>query len=485
MPQAVSSVVTAIIIPDIVVETQPTNVNECVGGLDQMTVAISGGSGLISYQWQSSTDGNEPWANAVGTGSTTNTFTPPSATPGTTYYRVLVNATGSDCQQAVSSVVTAIIIPDIVVETQPTNVNECVGGLDQMTVAISGGSGLISYQWQSSTQGNEPWANAVGTGSTTNTFTPPSATPGTTYYRVLVNASNSDCQQAVSSVVTAIIIPDIVVETQPTNVNECVGGQDQMTVAISGGSGFISYQWQSSTQVHEPWANAVGTGSTTNTFTPPSATPGTTYYRVLVNATGSDCQQAVSSVVTAIIIPDIVVETQPTNVNECVGGLDQMTVAISGGSGLISYQWQSSTDGNDPWANAVGTGSTTNTFTPPSATPGTTYYRVLVNATGSDCQQAVSSVVTAIIIPDIVVETQPTNVNECVGGLDQMTVAISGGSGLISYQWQSSTDGNEPWANAVGTGSTTNTFTPPSATPGTTYYRVLVNATGSDCASRQ
>ena len=60
-----------------------------------------------------------------------------------------------------------------------------------------------------------------------------------------------------------------------------------------------------------------------------------------------------------------------------------------------------------------------------------------------------------------------------------MTVAISGGSGLISYQWQSSTSGNEPWANAAGTGSTTNTFTPPSATPGTTYYRVLVNATGS------
>ena len=132
--------------------------------------------------------------------------------------------------QAVSSVVTAIIIPDIVVKTQPTNVNECVGGLDQMMVAISGGSGLISYQWQSSTTGAEPWANAVGTGSTTNTFTPPSATPGTTYYRVLVNASNSDCAQAVSSVVTAIIIPDILVTTQPTNVNECVGGLDQMTV---------------------------------------------------------------------------------------------------------------------------------------------------------------------------------------------------------------------------------------------------------------
>ena len=144
--------------------------------------------------------------------------------------------------------------------------------------------------------------------------------------------------------------------------------------------------------------------------------------------------------VTAIIIPDIVVETQPTNVNECVGGQDQMTVAISGGSGLISYQWQSSTDGNDPWANAVGTGCNNEYIYPTKCNT----WNDILQGTG-ECnrqqiaQQAVSSVVTAIIIPDIVVETQPTNVNECVGGLDQMTVAISGGSGLISYQWQSST----------------------------------------------
>src|SRR5688572_29852562 len=480
--QAVSSIVTAVIIPDIVISAQPTNVHECVGGTDQMTVSITGGSGTITYQWQSSADGIGGWANAAGTGSTTNTFTPPSTTAGTTYYRVLVNASGTDCAQSVSTVVTAIIIPDILITAQPTNVNECVGGTDQMTVSITGGSGTITYQWQSSADGIGGWANAAGIGSTTNTFTPPSTTAGTTYYRVLVNASGSDCQQAVSSIVTAVIIPDIVISAQPTNVHECVGGTDQMTVSITGGSGTITYQWQSSADGIGGWANAAGTGSTTNTFTPPSTTAGTTYYRVLVNASGTDCAQSVSTVVTAIIIPDILITAQPTNVNECVGGTDQMTVSITGGSGTITYQWQSSADGIGGWANAAGTGSTTNTFTPPSTTAGTTYYRVLVNASGSDCQQAVSSIVTAVIIPDIVISAQPTNVHECVGGTDQMTVSITGGSGTITYQWQSSADGIGGWANAAGTGSTTNTFTPPSTTAGTTYYRVLVNASGTDCA---
>ena len=30
--------------------------------------------------------------------------------------------------------------------------------------------------------------------------------------------------------------------------------------------------------------------------------------------------------------------------------LDQMTVVVSGGSGVISYQWQSSADGINGWA---------------------------------------------------------------------------------------------------------------------------------------
>jgi hypothetical protein len=119
-----------------------------------------------------------------------------------------------------------------------------------------------------------------------------------------------------------------------------------------------------------------------------------------------------------------------------------MTVTVTGGSGTITYQWQQSTDGSTGWANSTGTGATTATYTPSSATPGTTYYRVLVNAANNGCDQAVSNNAVAIITADLVITTpNQQNVNECIGGTNTMTVTVTGGSGTITYQWQQSTDG--------------------------------------------
>jgi hypothetical protein len=83
--------------------------------------------------------------------------------------------------------------------------------------------------------------------------------------------------------------------------------------------------------------------------------------------------------------------------------------------------------------------------------------------------------VDVIVAQDIAVTTQPSNVNECVGGTSTMTVMISGGSGTISYQWQSSPDGTSGWTDATGIGANTATY-PGKHCAGTTYYRVLINA---------
>jgi hypothetical protein len=135
--------------------------------------------------------------------------------------------------------------------------------------------------------------------------------------------------------------------------------------------------------------------------------------------------------------------------NECVGGTNTISVTVTGGSGAITYQWQQSTDGSTGWANSIGTGATTATYTPSSATPGTTYYRVLINAANNGCDQAVSNNSIVIISADLVISTQPTDVNECVGGTNTMTITVTGGSGTITYQWQQSADGSTGWANST------------------------------------
>jgi hypothetical protein len=222
-----------------------------------------------------------------------------------------------------------------------------------------------------------------------------------------------------------VIIPDLLVEVQPTNVNECIGGTDQMSVTVSGGSGVISYQWQESTSgTSASFINIPG--ATLSTFTPPSLVAGTTYYRVIISATGSGCGSTISDTSNAVIIPDLLVTEQPTNVNECIGGTDQMSVTVTGGSGVISYQWQESTSGTSASFTNI-PGATLSTFTPPSLVAGTTYYRVVISATGSGCGSTVSDTSNAVIIPDLLVTVQPTNVNECIGGTDQMSVTVTGG----------------------------------------------------------
>ena len=470
----------------VIVQSQPTvvvsvdNPNICVNGFATITSVVSNGTFLLTYQWQSSPNGSSGWA-PIATNGTSASYDVPTSVSGTFYYRLIVTDASSGCNDPISNVVTVVISPDLSITSSPTSISECVGGNDQMAVIVSGGSGTIVYQWQSSTTGGEPWFNATGTGANSANFTPPSSSPGTTYYRVLVNASNSGCGQIESMVVAADIQPDLALTTQPLPVAECVGGTNPMTVAVSGGVGTISYQWQSSLNGSSGWANASGTGANTSNFTPPSSSPGTTYYRAVVSATGGGCGSAISNVVTAIIAPDITFANQPVNITECIGGTQSFSTVIQGGSGTITYQWQSSPDGSNDWVNASGTGSTTSVFTPGSTVAGTTYYRVLVNAANPGCNQAVSNTVSAIITPDLSFTVQPIGFNECVGGADQLTVSISGGVGVISYQWQSSPNGSSGWANASGTGATTATYTPPSTNPGVTHYRVIVNATGNGC----
>jgi hypothetical protein len=83
----------------------------------------------------------------------------------------------------------------------------------------------------------------------------------------------------------------------------------------------------------------------------------------------------------------------------------------------------------------------------------------LVNAANNGCDQAVSNNAVAVITPDLLVTTQPTDVNECIGGTNTMTVVVSGGSGTITYQWQSSSNGSNGWANALGTVQHSNLYT--------------------------
>ena len=208
------------------------------------------------------------------------------------------------------------------------------------------------------------------------------------YYRALINASNAGCNQAISNNATAVITPDLTISLAPQNLNQCINGTGQLTVVIAGGVGAITYQWQSSPNGTGSWANATGTGSTSSVYTPPSSSAGTTYYRVLVNATGNGCGQIESGVVVVEIDPSSTITINPPLYDVCINAFIDLTATVTGGSNSLVVQWQSGPSNTGPWTDI--SGATGMVYSIPTASTDTIYYRARVIDSASACNEPVS-----------------------------------------------------------------------------------------------
>ncbi|MEZ5039133.1 MAG: hypothetical protein R2828_04550 [Saprospiraceae bacterium] len=429
-------------------------------------MTVSGGAGTVSYQWQSSSSATGPFADIIG--ATNANYTTPALST-TTYYQVIITASASDCDAVTSAVAAVTVVPDIVITANPTDDSICEGGTSTMSVAITGGSGTISYQWQSSSSISGPFADISG--ATNATYTTDVLTT-TTYYQVVVSASASGCEAATSGIATITVIPDIVINADPADDTICEGGTSTLSVGITGGAGTITYQWQSSLSVTGPFADIAGATNVSYTTDPLTVT---TYYQVIVSASASGCESATSEIATVTVLDDIAITAQPSDDSVCEGGSSDLSVTVSGGAGTVSYQWQSSSSATGPFADIIG--ATNANYTTPALTT-TTYYQVIITASASDCDAVTSAVATVTVVPDIVITANPTDDSICEGGTSTMSVAITGGSGTISYQWQSSSSISGPFADISG--ATNATYTTDVLTT-TTYYQVVVSASASGC----
>jgi len=185
-----------------------------------LTVSASAtDGGTITYQWHSNTIASETgWSN-VGTNSPS--FTPPTATAGTTYYYVEVTNTsiGSPttitCGPARVDVNTNAATPTIAtpsLSSPTTHIGETV------TVSVTASvtdSGVLSYQWYSNTTGTISVGDTEITGATSASYTRPAtwaALTETFYYYAIVTNTNSAAPgnktaTATSSVATVTVSP--------------------------------------------------------------------------------------------------------------------------------------------------------------------------------------------------------------------------------------------------------------------------------------
>ncbi|MEY3738420.1 MAG: hypothetical protein RL544_1198, partial [Bacteroidota bacterium] len=479
---------------DLPTVTIPTTTQDlCRNSISPSPVAISpptttNGTGTsLSYQWFSNNTNSNTNGSAIS-GATSRSYTPSTANTGETYYYLRVtNNNACSATSNVSGIIKVYSAPSI--SASPVSANYCK---DASATALSitdnnGGYGTLSYQWYSNTTNNNTTGSLIA-GATNATYTPPTNVVGTRFYYVVINngGPTATCNTATSSTATINVYAAPVVTAQPaTTTSYC---KDATVTALSvtgnnGGIGTPTYQWFSNTSNSNTGGTLIA-GETNSSYTPSSATTGTFYFYVEIRngATGgaASCNTTASNPATIIIHPLPVTTSTFGAEDLCVGGsATPMVASATTATGTITgYQWYSNSTASNTTGTAI-SGATNASFTPPTTSTGTTYYFCeITNIWGCKTRTAVSGAIRVFAAPIISAQTNGANYCQNATPTALSVTATNGGLGNVTYQWFRNANN----ANTGGTsisGATNSTYTPPTSTPGTTYYYVEVSNGGT------
>ncbi|MDA3912335.1 MAG: immunoglobulin domain-containing protein, partial [Bacteroidales bacterium] len=322
-----------------------------------------------------------------------------------------------------------------------TNSVMCSGGSTTFSASGTIGFEQMQYQWN-------------GTGSTwnnwgsTNPHSWSSSSTGSTLY-VRSWAQNGVCPSVYSSPVSVSIVADPAITTQPVGGTICTGGSRTLSMAASGGTPSLTYQWYRN-----------GSSISGATSTSYSATSAGNYY-CIASASGSGCGSAQTNTVTVTVVADPAITSQPVGGTICTGGSRTLSMAASGGTPSLTYQWYKN-----------GSSISGATSTSYSATSAGNYY-CIASASGSGCGNAQTSTVTVTVVADPAITSQPAGGTICTGGSRTLSMAASGGTPSLTYQWYRN---GSSISGAISTSY--------SATSAGNYY-CIASASGSGCGNAQ
>lgn len=478
-----AATITVVEQPNPTISSSPSS-QTCYRGATGVSMSVTAtGAGTLTYQWQSSTD-LDTWSNVSG--ATSASYSPPTSTVGVTYYRCIVTSTlGSNTKSSTSSRATMTVAdtpsPSFTegysIRSATYVENEAAAA---MNASATSASGTITYNWQYKLSGGSVW---IDSGVTTASYTPPTDTIGSVSYRCIVtNTLNGYTKTATSD--TAVITVESGEAPTPTftsaynvsSANYYRGATaSAFNASATASAGTITYQWQSSSD-----GNSFSdiSGATSATYTPPTSSTGTKYYRCVVTNTYNGTTATLTSgtatiVVSGIPLPSFVNEASIANANYWRGDTaSTMNGAATVSAGTVTYKWQQSTD-NSNWSDI--SGQTGTTYTPPTTSLGIKYYRcVAINTlngyTNTRYSNGAKITVSAAVTPTITTQPQSATYNVAATATP-MSVAYTSGTTPVAYQWQSSPD-NSTWSDISG--ATGSTYAPPTDTAGAMYYRVKI-----------
>jgi large repetitive protein len=441
------------------------------------TAPSNNGAAITDYVVEYSTNGST-WTVVADGVSTATSATITGLTNGTTYTTrvAAVNSVGTG-SYATSGSVTPATTP-----SAPTNLAATAGnaqiGLSWTAPASNGGSALVDYVIEYSSNGGTTWV-VFADGTSTATSTTITGVSNGTAYTTRVAAVNS---VGTGSYVTSGSVTPATTPGAPTNLTATAGnGQISLSwtaPASNGGAAITDYVVQYSTNGSTWTTFADGTSTTTST-TITGLTNGTAYTTrvAAVNAVGA------SSYTTSGSVTPATVPGAPTNLVTTAGNaqvsLSWTAPASNGGAAITDYVVQYSTNGST-WTTFNDGVSATTSATVTALANGTAYtLRVAaINAVGT------GSYVTSGSVTPATTPGAPTNLVTTAGStqiaLSWTAPASNGGAAITDYVVQHSTNGSTWITFADGT-STATSATITGLVNGTTYtVRVAaINAVGT------
>ncbi|MBN8862408.1 MAG: T9SS type A sorting domain-containing protein [Sphingobacteriales bacterium] len=314
------------------VNTQPTNQAVCVGSNATFSAAFTG---AVSYQWQVSTDGGTNYANVPAGGNGTS-YTVNSVTTAFNNYRYRILANGQ-CGITTSAFATLTVqtAPSISAVPQSATLCEASNATFNVTAAGTG----LSYQWQSSTDGNTftDIASANSNSYTVNNITP---SVSGSQYRVVV--SGTCPSPATSSAAALTVISPVQIVASPQSIAECETGN--VSFSVTGAGTGVLYKWQRSVDgvaAFEDVANGgVYSGAATSTLTLTNLPANYNNYRYRAQVYNTICTSpATSGVAILTVNPRPVVTLTAPSLNLQPGQTSTITAGIQPAAPGFNITW--------------------------------------------------------------------------------------------------------------------------------------------------
>jgi len=332
------------------------------------TVSATGGTGVYTYLW------NDP---AAQTGPTASNL------PAGTYTATITDANGCTAQTQVELNEPQILEAQIAGFSAPLCFGQSNGSA---TVAVTGGTGSYSYQW------NDP--------ALQNSATAANLAPGN--YTVTVRDANN-CPATTS--VTIPNTPQIVITPLDQTPPLCAGsGNGSLSATAAGGTGTLNFQWSNGQS--SPSLSGLTAGNYTLSVTD-----------------GNGCVQTRSF---SLLDPDaLVLTTANTTPATCYTGADgSISIGLQGGTGAYVYLWSDPASQTTATASGLARGD---------------YSVTATDANGCTIveQFSITSLGLQIFITPIVANTS------CEGAANaNISLGVSGGAGGFSYAWSGGQSGS-------------------------------------------